>query len=250
MIGTPWSAKLSTVKVSRAETPKSVTFIYPFFENSQFLARQLEHWRHYPPEVCAHLSAIVVDDCSPDPASDVIRGQLRPFPLRLFRIEKKARWNWIAARNIGAHHASDGWLLLTDMDHMVPATTAYAAVYGKHDPGVIYGFSRNESTGQRLTPHPNSWLMTRSMFWKAGGYDEAFSGYYGTDGEIRRRFAATAPMLILSEDLVRHEYDGDSSTRTYLRKQPEDAAVKRIIAARANDWKPKTLSFPYHEVAL
>lgn len=249
-MGTPWSAKLSTVKVARSETPKPVTIILPFYQNGDFLKRQVDHWRQFPPEITAHLSAIIVDDGSPEPASAVLTGVAPPFPLRLFRIDVDVRWNWLAARNLGAHHADEGWLLLTDMDHMIPATTAYAAIYGQHDPTRIYGFARYESTGQRLTPHPNSWFMTRAMFWKAGGYDETFSGFYGTDGEIRRRFAATAPMQILAEHLVRHEFDGDSSTRKYLRKQPEDAAVKRLIAQRGKDWRPKVLSFPAHEVAL
>ena len=40
----------------------------------------------------------------------------------------------------------------------------------------------------------------------------------------------------------------DSSTTRYLRKQPEDAGVRQIIAARGKHWTPRTLSFPYHEV--
>ena len=60
--------------------------------------------------------------------------------------------------------------------------------------------------------------------------------------------AATAPLAILSDPLIRHEYQGDSSTTAYLRKQPEDAKVKQLVAARGKGWKPRTLTFPYHEV--
>jgi hypothetical protein len=123
-------------------------------------------------------------------------------------------------------------------------------VYGHHDPSTIYGFSRREYNGLSAAPHPNSWLMTREMFWKVGGYDEALSGHYGTDGDWRRRMAAVAPIHILTDRLIRHEYQQDSSTTAYLRKQPEDAAVKRIVAKRGKGWKPKTLSFPYEEVHL
>jgi len=49
---------------------------------------------------------------------------------------------------------------------------------------------------------------------------------------------------------VRHEYQGDSSTTAYLRKQPEDAGVKAIIAKRGRFWAPRVLSFPYHEVPV
>jgi hypothetical protein len=115
---------------------------------------------------------------------------------------------------------------------------------------VIYGFSRKEYSGEPIPPHPNSWLMTRALFWKIGGYDEKLSGHYGTDGDWRRRMALKAPIHILSDRLIRHEYQADSSTTAYLRKQPQDAEVKRIIAKRGKHWKPLTLSFEYAEVPL
>jgi hypothetical protein len=134
------------------------------------------------------------------------------------------------------------------MDHIVPVDAMFAAIYGRLDPDVVYAFRRLEHTGERINPHSASFLMTKAMFWQIGGYDEALSGHYGTDGEYRRRIAQHAPIEILPFSLVRHEYVGDSSTSRYKRKQPEDAAVSRIVAARGKRWKPKTLSFPYHEV--
>lgn len=249
-MGTPWNATLPTVAVPRGETIKPVTLIYPYYDNPAFLARQVAHWATFPAELAARFSAIIVDDGSPSPAVDVLSRVAMPFPLRLFRIEKDVRWNWLAARNLGAHHAGAGWLLLTDMDHMLPWATAEALTTGAHAPGVIYGFSRSEATGQALAPHPNSWFLTRDMFWKVGGYDEALSGYYGTDGDYRRRCAQTAPIQILCDELVRHEFDGDSSTTRYKRKQPEDARVRQIIATRGKGWRPRVLSFPSHEVGL
>jgi hypothetical protein len=122
-------------------------------------------------------------------------------------------------------------------------------VYGQHDPKVVYAFSRREHTGQPASPHSASFLMTRRLFWDGfKGYDEGLSGFYGSDGDARRRLAAAAPIQILRDVLVRHEYQGDSSTTRYLRKQPEDARVRQLIAARGKHWTPKTLCFDYHEV--
>jgi hypothetical protein len=245
-----WCRTLPTVTVPQSNAPKRVTFIYPFYRNSQFLRQHIGWWRTYPAWLRAELNAIIVDDGSPEPAEAAIRGMQIPFPIRLFRIQRDVRWNWLAARNIGFIHAAEGWCLVTDMDHVIPETTATSVVFGKHNPEVIYGFSRKEYTGITVPPHPNSWLMTREMFWRVGGYDEALSGHYGTDGDWRRRCAATARMEILTDRLIRHEYQQDASTTAYLRKQPEDAAVKRIIAARGKGWRPKSLSFPYDEVPL
>lgn len=228
---------------------KSVTVIYPFYCNRRFFRDQLRHWLELP----ARFNFIVVDDGSPEgeSAERVLRTvELDPINVRLFKIEVDVRWNWLAARNIGMHHAPDGFCLGTDMDHLIPVTTAVNLVTGAHDPEKIYRFSRREHTGALIHSHPNSWFMTRAMFWKFGGYDEALSGHYGTDGDARRRWAKTAPVRTLKDELVRFERMGDSSTTRYGRKEEIDRAVPDLVALRGKGWKPKVLSFPYHEVQL
>ncbi len=242
-----WCKDLPFVEVPTSDTPKPVTLIVPYYEQPIFFARQLAHWASYPSDLAAYLSIIVVDDGSPtQPASTVPRPALRD--VRLFRITPDIRWNWLAARNIGLHHAADGWCLVTDMDHVVPSGTLRACITGQHDPRVAYAFSRQEHTGAPAMPHSASFFLTRQMFWTTGGYDEALSGHYGTDGDFRRRLAIYAKLAVLSQPLIRHEYVEDSSTTKYLRKQPEDAAVRRLVARRGIGWQPKVLSFPYTEV--
>jgi len=246
-MGAPGCDDAPVVNVPLGKVAKHVTFIYPYYENPEFLARQVAVWNAYSNKMKEYLCVIVVDDGSPEHPARNVLVQRYAFPLRQFRIEVDVRWNWLAARNIGAHHAAPGWVLLTDMDHMVSENVLRTLVYGCHDETVIYRFSR---IGAKTHPHPNSWFMTRGMFWRIGGYDEACSGYYGTDGDYRRRCAATAEVHIMDVALECHEHEGDASTRHYQRKQPEDAIVKKLIRARKPDWQPRVLSFPYHEVML
>jgi hypothetical protein len=249
-MGTPWCASLPVVDMPQRMTPKPITIVIPFYENDQFLRQQVGWWKTVAPSVRQYLSAIIVDDGSPSPAVDVLMRCDLPFPIRLFRIEVDIRWNWLAARNIGLQHAADGWVLMTDIDHVAPASTLEALIYGQHNPKTIYGLSRIEHTGEKLTPHSASFFLTREMFWKVGGYDERMSGYYGSDGYFRRRLAATAPIAILSDRLIRHEYQGDSSTTRYLRKQAEDGKLRALVESFPKGSKPTVLSFPYHEVPL
>lgn len=241
-----WAKALPRVRPALGDESKRVTFIYPFYCNAQFLWEQVHFWWQYPEELQHLVSVFVVDDGSPVPARLPPRV---PFPVRLFRINEDVRWNWLAARNIGAHHAPDGWLLFSDIDHVVPTETLRSIVWGQHDPAVVYAFSRREHTGESITPHSASFLMTRSMFWTIGGYDEALSGHYGTDGEFRRRIVKHALIHVLTDELVRYEYVHDSSTTRYGRKEAQDAAVASLVAARGKDWRPKVLSFAYQEVS-
>lgn len=239
-----WCRDMPTVTAPMGDTPKAITLVVPYYENASFFAEQVRGWLQYPADLLRFLRVIVVDDGSPQPAKP--RPDV-PF-LRLFRIQQDVRWNWLAARNIGAHHAEPGWLLMTDMDHVLPVDTLRGLVFGQHDPSVIYAFSRREHTGEPIGPHSASFFLTRDLFWRIGGYDETLSGHYGTDGDWRRRMAKHAPIQVLTDELTRFEYVDDSSTQRYLRKQPEDAAVKRLVAARKPGWRPKTLSFAYAEV--
>lgn len=249
-LGAPGFDDAPLIGLRQAAHARTVTYVYPYYENPRFFARQLRIWNAYPPELREYLRVIVVDDGSPNsPAVEVVKNTGVVFDLRLFRIGVDVRWNWLAARNIGMHYAR-GWCLMTDMDHVVPENTLRAVMFGALRADAVYRFCRREADGKKIHPHPNSMAMTRETFWQLGGYDEALSGHYGTDGDWRRRCAAGAPCYTLPLQLERHEYVTDSSTTHYLRKQPQDAGKKAIVAKRRPGWKPKTLSFPYAEVDI
>lgn len=240
-----WARNLPIVTVPLG-VPKRVTLVLPYYESPDFFLEQQASWRQWPHDVLTYIRVIVVDDGSKVP---IMLPWGPAVDCRVFRVSVDVPWNWLAARNIGAHHAEDGWLLLTDMDHLVPRETIRSVVLGQHDPSIIYAFSRREHTGEMIASHSASFLMTRAMFWKVGGYDETLSGHYGTDGDWRRRCAAVAPVHVLADTLTRFEFVSDASTRRYVRKLPADAdAVRRLVAARGAEWRPRTLSFPYHEV--
>jgi hypothetical protein len=238
-----WCRNVPTVDVPHGRTLTPLTLVVSFYENHTWLDTQATVWRSYAAALAAALSIVIVDDGSPVPC---VKPANLPSATRLFRIETDVRWNWLAARNIGAHHAADGWILLTDIDHVVPERTLEAILTGVHDPTVVYAFHRREHTGQAIAPHSASFLMTRAMFWTIGGYDERLAGFYGTDGYYRRRLVRHARLQLLGAELVRHEHVGDASTRRYGRKEPQDGALRALVATLAGP--PRTLSFPYHEV--
>jgi hypothetical protein len=217
------------------------------------LRQQFASIRALPPRLRDLLHVVIVDDGSPHhPAAPEEIG----CGLQIWRIGVDVRWNQDAARNIGVHHAETEWLLLTDMDHVVPEATWQQLLLRNYDGGCAYRFARVSAPDLApYKPHPNSWFMTRGLFERAGGYDESFAGFYGTDALFRDQIAAAAThVVMLKENLIRYGRDviADASTTGYLRKQPEDrAGLAALIGKRkANPaWQPKRLSFPYSRVA-
>lgn len=233
---------------------RAVTLVLPYYRNAEMLGEQYERIAQLPADVRNGLQLIVVDDGSPkSPAEAVGRPELGIAGFQLFRIDVDVRWNWLAARNIGVEKAKTEWVLLTDIDHIVPEKTWRRLQEHKLNPRKVYRFSRLDLPDLTpYKPHPNSWLMTRELFDKIGGYDERFSGFYGTDGEFRDRVRANAEVVMLDQPLIRvpREVVPDASTTTYLRKQPEDHdGVTRIRAKiAAEGGRPHRLTFPYHQV--
>lgn len=236
---------------------KALTLVLPYFENAGILREHFRLWSEMDPALTGRLNVIVVDDCSPDgkqafPVCDQQLGEYGVGSFRLYRCDSKARWNWLFARNLGVAEARTDWVLLTDIDHALPADTLAYILSAKLERENVYRFSREDAPDRTpYHPHPNSWLMTRAMYDRIGGYDERFSGYYGTDADFRERVQATArAVVLLSHPLVRYprEVIADASTTTYGRKEQQDREnVARIRAERAQipDWRPLRLTFPW-----
>jgi hypothetical protein len=155
-------------------------------------------------------------------------------------------------RNLGVDQARTEWVLLTDIDHVMPLDTLRPLLTMELDPRDVYRLSRQDAPLRTpYKPHPNTWMMTRKMFDRIGGYDERFSGYYGSDSEFRERVQANARAIVmLPQALIRYprEVIADASTTTYERKAKEDGIhVPRIKAERARipNWRPLRLTFPY-----
>lgn len=231
---------------------RDLTLILPYYRNPSMLQRQQRQWRAFPEDLKSHLHVIVVDDGSPKQRAAQVVEPTGIASFRLFRTLVDVRWNWLFCRNLGVDQATTDWVLMTDIDHLVPEDTLRRILDGPLEPKHVYRFSRVDAPNlTEYKPHPNTWLMTRAMFDRIGGYDERFSGFYGTDGEFRDRVEETASAVVMLPNVmirVPRDVVPDASTTTYGRKEPQDRNnVARIRHDRAQipNWRPLRLTFPW-----
>lgn len=231
---------------------RPITIVMPYYENPGMLAEHFRLWRALPDDLKASLQVIVVDDGSPAvPAS--LPAEPLGFPFALYRMGVDVRWNQDACRNLGAHMAETDWILMTDIDHAAPENTLRRVMAGELRSNIAYMFARVSMPD--LLPyksHPNSWLLTRSLFERSGGYDERFAGLYGTDGLFKGRLSKMAVVLTLKEHLIRYprEVVVDASTTQYERKTEVDrlgipAMREKIGKLPGWDQRPRCLTFPW-----
>lgn len=226
-----------------------ITIVLPYYMNQGMLKLQYEGWASWPQELKDQFEIVLVDDCSPNDqrAIDVERPEGLP-KLRIYCVKKDIPWHQHGARNLGADQAEGEWLLLTDIDHVLPQKSAERLVKRLQEGALselaIYIPPRVEADTGLPTmkngthkPHPNSFVMTKDLFWKIGGYDEDFCGHYGTDALFKMRAARFANSILLKGcPLVRYWRDiiPDASTTTLPRKEGrEDGFRKRIMAEKA-----------------
>lgn len=238
---------------------REFTLVMAYYDNPNMLREQIRHLQDLPLAVVSALSVVVVDDGSPRwPAEPVVcEAGLDRAPVgrfQLFRMAVDIPWNQDACRNIGVNHAPTEWVLLTDMDHVVPESTWRRLITGPLEKNGAYRFARVTAPSMApYKPHPNSWAMRAKRYWKAGGYDEALAGNYGTDGDFLRRVAAISPIIELPEHIIRYprEVIADASTTTLERKNPQQkAAIQNAFRERAKDpaWRPQHFRFDYERL--
>jgi glycosyltransferase involved in cell wall biosynthesis len=247
---------------------KAFTLIVPFYRNGAMLREQVRLWEAYPENV----QIIVVDDGSPEPAKPIIdqaSGWLKSR-LSLYRIEVDIPWNRGGARNLGAKEAQTDWIVHVDIDHVLTGECARRLLAFEPNPKHWYRFERYrngradetrqkdaippEMTYGKIKPHIDSYLCTREMYWKAGGYDEDYSGILGGGSPFLKQLEKQGAPLMAPSDVHLVVYTrsvvSDASDNTLSRDRTAYAEIKRR-KERAGKTKPSNpIRFPWTKQSL
>ncbi len=216
-------------------------------------------WCSYTQDILQHLTIILIDDCSPEPAYDILKnvGDEVKAAIKLFRVEKDIPWNQHQCRNIGAHEAKDEWLLMLDMDRIIPCDDMKILMTRTLDPQRHYkpmqiktqpqGFLESDKTPV------NQFLVTKEVFWKAGGYDVDYCGVYGGDGSFLRSMESIAKLGIMKDVRMIHYGRNtvmDANITTLDRNGAKFRAIRDAKAARGDTTPRNPIRCEYKRVEL
>lgn len=229
---------------------------FPYHNQPAMLAVQQDHYRNIPKWVADEIEVVVCDDASDKPARHDMKARV---DTRIFRIDPPhVQWSHRCATNICAHHATGEWLLLTDIDHVIENKTLQYLVVGlsAFDPDKVYTFRRRNWVGQYVKPHPDTWLIHRSMWKKIGGWDERYRGLYGQNARIwdRVRHHAGEPVptlydvVLYTRDIVP---DASSPPEMYDNRPADKTEIDRLrreFRRAGTYFDSHQLTVPYSEV--
>lgn len=225
-----------TKNLKKSADKERVALIYNVYYQHQDqtdLYNLLYRYESFSEEIRKWLEIIIVDDGSPCPI------QLPEINLNmtLLRILKDIPWNGGGARNLGALYTTAPKLLFCDLDHFVPEDTIRYCIETEMKANAMYLLEWKEPV---YVP-PNIFCITRGLFLRSGGYDEAYSGFYGDDVFFRKYMEECGISFVRTGWTVSTESQGGNylgehnlrrnlfKARNQLRKQPFLAHSHQIL---------------------
>lgn len=170
-----------------------LSIVIPCLNSHEVVRRQLLHFSRLD---LSDTELIIVDDGSDPPLEVVVLETLRKvgsdLRLKIHCTNDKRPWTWALARNAGARIATGEYLLMFDVDHIVPgpAIRFLKGFTGKkvqfirefgvldengiltQDRDVLADYGLPLTKGLSLGPLPNNFAIKRDLFWELGGYRE------------------------------------------------------------------------------
>ena len=152
-----------------------LSVIIPFFKNIDSNIEQefINEFCSMAKSTLKNIQLIFIDDCSPIPVNVKITNDNLNF--NLYRIDTDITWNVGGAKNLGAYLSDAEKLLFLDADHSINEKNIKILI--------DYNINENEHIVfmRGKIGAPGIFCTTKKRFMSLNGFDEYFSGYYGSE---------------------------------------------------------------------
>lgn len=167
-------------KRAAASDVAKITLSLAYYNDGEHLHAQLLEFKKYP----SNVKIQIIDDGSKD---DPITNHLQKIPnnIEIFKIEEDIPWNIPGSRNLSAAVATTPWLLILDMDQIITLENMNKILeLPLKNNYEFYSFNRRLGKINKFTA--GTMLVSRTLWWECGGYDEDFVGNYGHNDPLFR----------------------------------------------------------------
>jgi hypothetical protein len=218
-----------------------LNLIYPYYMNGEMFVEQQKRWLTFPTDILDKLRFIVIDDASPrNPAANFVFDDHGRLNIELYRIEVDIPWNADGARNLGASFCINEWMFLSDIDHFLPFDSIRKILSLKAGSFEYFFFKRlvarsawNDISKLDLCrPHKSTFLIHWALYWKAGGFNEDYSGLYSMGWTFRNKLKKIGRKRTLDAYVVEYsrEVIRDATTTTLPKPGKEERAnIKKTL---------------------
>lgn len=201
-----------------------LSIVWTYYNAPSALQRHLSALSSLDESVLSSIEVVIVDDGSWEEPAQAVFDQIGAlgFSYQLIKVDQDIPWHHRAARNIGAFEARGERLLLLDIDTEVIPEKLHllfdSDIWNDDERvSVLYIHGYRSATGSF---HHESLLMFKRLYWRIGGYDENFDGYWGVGALWHKRARKVAKDANWDDVvLLRHIGESCPDSQTNLRRR-------------------------------
>lgn len=216
-------------------TRPSLCVVLACYDQPKMMALQVGAWEKYSELVKQNVRFIVVDDAGPN---HPFRMPFAPtLDVQVYRVQQDIPWNQMGARNLGMQAADDGWALMIDPDMILPPDIMEIVVrrvmQNPNKGGRYRMLLRHMRNGQLDEGCCNIYVIHTADFWRAGGYDEDYSGHKGySDVMLHHTLNTIGVMPLWWKDCWADFYSTDNVDDAAVMQLDRDIAHNRRLHLR------------------
>ena len=232
---------------------RTLTYSLSYYnQGKEAIMKHINMWKEYPKEIRDKISFYLMDDCSKEPLNEVLKDEdFQDLDIHIYCVEVDLYCNISGIRNLSARECKTDWMIVLDMDTLVPVKMAFELIklIEKNQKGVSYKFNRivpdNKRDNRHGKTHPAVCLLRIDDYWKVGGCEEDLVGNYGmTDPTFFWKAKGKMRVVEMRNIFMIHYSEGEADIVRNVSKNRELFEKRK----RDGKWSTDYIRFPWKKV--